>query len=181
MVKNLPARQNPWVQPLGQEDPMEKGMATHSSILAWRILWAEEPGGQQSVGWQRARPDWASNTFTSLSHQETEWLYGSFIYLFLKKLFFIVAAPCYIKSRRVLISLHPCQHLLFSAFLLLLLLSNSVHLNRYEVMTYFSLHFSDNLWLWVSSPMPIDNLYIFFGKMHLFVHLNIRRLIDFCF
>jgi len=39
MVKNLPAAQETWVQPLGQEDPLEKGMATHSSILAWRILW----------------------------------------------------------------------------------------------------------------------------------------------
>ena len=45
MVKNLPATQETWVQSLGQEDPVEKGMATHSSILAWRIPWAEEPGG----------------------------------------------------------------------------------------------------------------------------------------
>ena len=45
MVKNLPATQENWVQTLGQEDPLEKGMATHSSILAGRILWSEEPGG----------------------------------------------------------------------------------------------------------------------------------------
>ena len=44
MVKNLPAKQE-WVQSLGQENPLEKGMATHSSILAWRISWTEEPGG----------------------------------------------------------------------------------------------------------------------------------------
>jgi len=44
-VKNLPAMQETWVQSLGQEDPLEKGMATHSSILAWRIPWTEEPGG----------------------------------------------------------------------------------------------------------------------------------------
>ena len=54
MVKNLPAgaegRFNPWVQSLGQEDCLEKGMATHSSILAWRIPWTEEPGGLQSTG-----------------------------------------------------------------------------------------------------------------------------------
>ena len=44
MVKHLPAMQETWVQALGREDPLEKEMATHSSILAWRILWTEEPG-----------------------------------------------------------------------------------------------------------------------------------------
>ena len=53
MVKNLPAMQGTQVQSLGQEDPLEKGMATHSSILAWRIPWTEEPGGLQSMGFQR--------------------------------------------------------------------------------------------------------------------------------
>ena len=53
MVENLPAVQETRVQSLGQEDPMEKGMAPHSSVLAWRILWAEEPGGLQSMGSQR--------------------------------------------------------------------------------------------------------------------------------
>ena len=48
-----------WVQPLGQEDPLEKEMATHSSILAWRILWTEEPGGLPSVGSHRVGPDWS--------------------------------------------------------------------------------------------------------------------------
>ena len=52
-VKNLPAMQETWVRSLGQEDPLEKGMATHSSILAWRIPWTEEPGGLQSMGSQR--------------------------------------------------------------------------------------------------------------------------------
>ena len=46
-----------WVQSLGQEDPLEEGMATHSSILAWRIPWTEGPGGQQSMGSQRVRHD----------------------------------------------------------------------------------------------------------------------------
>ena len=50
MVKHLPAM---WVRSLGWEDPLEKEMATHSSILAWRILWMEEPGGLQSTGSQR--------------------------------------------------------------------------------------------------------------------------------
>ena len=49
-VTNLPAVQETWVQFLGCEDPMEKEMATHSSLLAWRIPWIEEPGGQQSMG-----------------------------------------------------------------------------------------------------------------------------------
>ena len=49
-VKNLPAVQETWVQFLGQEDPLEKEMATHSSILAWEIPWTEEPGGLPSMG-----------------------------------------------------------------------------------------------------------------------------------
>ena len=53
LVKNLSAMQETWVQCLGWEDTLEKGMATHSSISAWRILWTEEPGGLQSMGSQR--------------------------------------------------------------------------------------------------------------------------------
>ena len=55
MVKNLPAAQETQVQSLGQEDPIEKGMAIHSSILPWRIPWTEEPGELQSTGLQRVR------------------------------------------------------------------------------------------------------------------------------
>ena len=50
MVKRLPTMQETWVQPLGQEDPLEKGMATHSSILAWKIPWTEECSRLQSMG-----------------------------------------------------------------------------------------------------------------------------------
>ena len=57
MVKNLPAMQETQVQPLGWEDPLEKGLGTHSSILAWRIPWTEEPDEQQSMGLQRVRHD----------------------------------------------------------------------------------------------------------------------------
>ena len=57
MVKNLPAMQETWVQSLGWEDPLEKGMATHSSILAWRIPWTEEFGGLQSTGAQKVGHD----------------------------------------------------------------------------------------------------------------------------
>ena len=56
-VKNLPAMWETQVQSLGGEDPLEKEMATHSSILAWRISWTEEPGGLQSMGSQRVGHD----------------------------------------------------------------------------------------------------------------------------
>ena len=57
MVKNLPAVQETWVRSLGWEDPLEKEMATHSSILAWRIPWTEKPGRLQSIGSQRVGHD----------------------------------------------------------------------------------------------------------------------------
>ena len=57
MVKNLPAMQETRVQSLGQEDPLEKGMTTHSHILAWKIPWTEEPGGLQPMGSQRVEHD----------------------------------------------------------------------------------------------------------------------------
>ena len=57
MVKGLPAIQETWVQSLGGEDPLEEDIATHSSILAWRIPWMEEPGGLQSMGLKRVRHD----------------------------------------------------------------------------------------------------------------------------
>ena len=60
-VKNLPAMQGTRVLSLGQEDPLEKGMATHSSTLTWRIPWTEEPGRLQSMGSQRAGHDSATN------------------------------------------------------------------------------------------------------------------------
>ena len=56
-IKNLPAMQETWVQSLSWEDPLEEGMATPVFILAWRILWTEEPGGLQSMGSQRVRHD----------------------------------------------------------------------------------------------------------------------------
>ena len=56
-VKNPPAMWETWVQSLGWEDPLEEDMAAHSSILAWRILWLEDPGGVQSMGSRRVRHD----------------------------------------------------------------------------------------------------------------------------
>ena len=66
-VTGLPTMWEARVQSLDQEDPLEKGMAAHSSILAWRIPWTEKPGGIPSMGSQRVGPDWAANAFTSLS------------------------------------------------------------------------------------------------------------------
>ena len=57
LVKNLPAMQETWVRSLGWEDPLEKGMDTHSSIFAWRIPWTEELGRLQSMGLQRVGHD----------------------------------------------------------------------------------------------------------------------------
>ena len=57
MVQNLPAMREIEIQSLGQGDPLEKGMATHSIILTWRVPWTEEPGGLQSIGLQRVGHD----------------------------------------------------------------------------------------------------------------------------
>ena len=78
LVKNQPSMQEAWVQSLGWEDPLEKGKATHSSILAWRILWTVQPMGSQRVG-----HDWATFTFTpslkgilyQLSYPGAVWVY----------------------------------------------------------------------------------------------------------
>ena len=61
MVKSLPVMWETWVWSLGLEDPLEKEMATHSSILAWKIPWMEEPGRLQSMGSQRIRHNWATS------------------------------------------------------------------------------------------------------------------------
>ena len=64
MVKSPPAMQETQVQSLGQEDPLEKVIVTHASVLAWRIPWIEEPGGLQSMGSQRVRHDWATEALS---------------------------------------------------------------------------------------------------------------------
>ena len=60
-LKRLPEMRETWVRSLVWEDPLEKEMATHSNILAWRIPWTEEPGGLQSMGSQRVTHDWATS------------------------------------------------------------------------------------------------------------------------
>ena len=81
-VKNLPAMQETWVQSLGWEDPLEKGKATHSSILAWRVPWTEEPGGLQSMGLQRVRHRLSDFHFTPSSFLTFIYFQCLFIYLF---------------------------------------------------------------------------------------------------
>ena len=71
-VRNLPAMQETWVWSLGWQDPPENGMATHSSVLAWRIPWTEEPGDLQAMGSQRVRHGWVTHTHTH-THTHTEW------------------------------------------------------------------------------------------------------------
>ena len=73
MVKNLFAMQETQVQSLGREDPLEKGMAIHSSILAWRIPWTEEPGGPQFMGLQRVGHDWVTNTTANIRSSTLAW------------------------------------------------------------------------------------------------------------
>ena len=67
MVKNLPAMQETWVRCLGWEDPLEEDMATHCSVLAWRIPWTEEPGGIQSMGHKESDTTERLSTHTTLS------------------------------------------------------------------------------------------------------------------
>ena len=76
MVKNPPAVQETQVQSLSQEDPLEKGMTTHSNILAWRTPWTEEPGGLHSMGLQRIGHDWAINTCNNTLIESKELLYS---------------------------------------------------------------------------------------------------------
>ena len=88
-VKNLPAMQETWVQSLGREDTLEKGMATHFSILAWRIPWTEEPGRLQSMGSQRVWHDWATNTHTQTNiHSPLKSTGWNLFHLFCKTIIF---------------------------------------------------------------------------------------------
>ena len=75
MVNNLPTVQEIWVWSLGGEYPVGEGMATHSSILAQKIPWAEEPGGLQSMGSQRVGYDWVTNILFMI--KESQWKYAT--------------------------------------------------------------------------------------------------------
>ena len=92
MLEHLPGMQETWVRPLGWEDPLEKEVATHSSTLAWRIPWREEPGGLQSMGLQRVGHDFTSLHFIVLLI--CCWVQLSYILLFF--FFYICRHKCYI-------------------------------------------------------------------------------------
>ena len=77
MVKSLPEVWETWIWSLGREDPLEKEMATHSSILVWKIPWMEEPGELQSMGSPRVRHDWATSLSLYATGLFTEKLYGN--------------------------------------------------------------------------------------------------------
>ena len=81
-VKNLPALRETWVRSLGWEDPLEKKMATHSSILAWRIPWTEEPGRLQSMGLQRVGHDWATFTLNIIISTCNQYEVGEVLHSF---------------------------------------------------------------------------------------------------
>ena len=72
MVKNLQCRRH-WVRSLDWEDPLEKGMATHPTILAWKITWTEEPGRLQSMGSERVRHNYVTNTYTRAYSETAPW------------------------------------------------------------------------------------------------------------
>ena len=113
MVKNLPAMQETLLWSLSQEDPLEKGMATHSSILVWRIPWTEEPGGLQSMGSQRVGHDWPINThihththsfITLLDSPPEKW----FIFFWKRQLCFCLAFKTWAINAWLLGMLHLC-------------------------------------------------------------------------
>ena len=95
MVNDLPVMRETQVQSLGREDPLEKEKTPHSSILAWRIPWTEEPGGLQSMDSQRVGHDWATNTFTFL-----QILPGCPVLM--------DWPPCHISAWKPGLDLHPC-------------------------------------------------------------------------
>ena len=78
LVENLSAMQETWVQPLGREDPLEKEMVTHSSVLAWRIPWTEEPGGLQSMESQTDTTEQLTLYIVSIRDAPGQWYLQGF-------------------------------------------------------------------------------------------------------
>ena len=120
-VKNLPAMQETMVRSLGWEDPLEKDLAAHSRILAWRIPWTEEPGGLQSMGSQRVGHNWLTNN-NYCSQSSAPWilcvqptysrefpskqvslnLCGQAVFYFKNYSIFLVTIPNLLKSFKIL-------------------------------------------------------------------------------
>ena len=94
-VKNLPAIQETQVQILGQEAPLEEEMATHSSMLAWKIPWTEEPGGLYSMELQRVRHNWMTNTHLHMIPYSTLTYYSMGLIYCLHIFFFFHLSVCY--------------------------------------------------------------------------------------
>ena len=128
-VKNLLAMQETWVWPLGQVDPLENEMATHSNILAWEIPWIEDPGRLPSIELQRVRHDWATNTHFSLwrkvgisrkrhSHQEFPWF----------SIMSLSSVPFHHIQWESLSSLHLCCYIFVFQSLILLAFTSVPHL-----------------------------------------------------
>ena len=105
VVRNLPAKQETRVQSLGQEDPLEKEMATYSSILAWRIPWTEEPGRLQSMGLQRVKHDLVTE-----QQQQDVYTVGGGIY-FHSHLVNVCNLYCRVVLRNMAIRPSALQHL----------------------------------------------------------------------
>ena len=95
-LKCLPAMRETWIQSLGLEDPLEKEMATHSSTLAWRIPWTEEPGGLQSTGSQSVGHDWVTSlslSYVSIYVYKCVYMYfyvHTSMYLYISSYVFII-------------------------------------------------------------------------------------------
>ena len=105
--KNLSAMQETWVLSLSQEDPLEKGMATNSSILAWRILWTEELGRLQSKGSQKLRHDWPTNTLYRIDWPLSQsGVRASFLLVQSEIHLYVYSQPPYLKF-----SIHGCNQL----------------------------------------------------------------------
>ena len=117
-LKCLPAMQKTWIQSLGREDPLEKEMAPHSSILTWRIPWTEEPCGLQFMGWQRVGYGWATSlslSYVSIYVYKCVYMYfyvHTYMYLYISSYVFIIIVVIVI--RIIVWFIHSQIFLMFS-------------------------------------------------------------------
>ena len=142
-LKHLPAMWETWVRSLSQEDPLEKEIATHSSIRAWRIPWMEEPGGLQSMGSQRVGHDWVTSLHFHFLCQRS----AAFIYmdLFLSSLFCSINYLCIF-----LVILSYLDHCSFMQL-------HSKTWSSVVSVICFSFAFSINLLFFITAPSLFNN------------------------